>query len=82
VGVKVISEDLTTGVQKHTCSAFLSFVHIGQDGKTKHVPNFTPATPTEMRHWKEAEERKEKRTERVKQVRRSADGFLNQLTKP
>ena len=82
VGVKVISEDLGTGVQKHTCSAFLTFVHVGEDGKTKPVPNFTPVTPIEIRHWKQAEQRKEKRTRRVKQVRRSADVFLNQLTKP
>lgn len=66
VGIKVLTEDFTTGNQKHTCSAFLNFVHIGEDGKPKSVPNFKPETFTEIRHWKEAEERKRVRGERLK----------------
>ncbi|MDA2918850.1 acyl-CoA thioesterase [Desulfobacterota bacterium AH_259_B03_O07] len=71
VGIKVLSEDLNTGDQKHTCTAFLSFVHIGKDGKTKPVPSFTPETPYEKRLWKEAEARKKRRVERVKQIKES-----------
>ena len=68
IGIKVISEDLRTGDQKHTCTAFLNFIHIGEDGRPKSVPGFTPKTPTEIRHWREAEERRKKRIERVKQI--------------
>jgi acyl-CoA hydrolase len=79
VGIKVISESLRTGDQKHTCSAFLNFVHIGEDVRPKPIPSFTPKTPTEIRHWKEAEERRERRTERVKQIKKLQDSFLPKL---
>jgi len=68
VGIKVLSEDVMTGTQKHTCTAFLSFVHIGDDGKPKEVPAFEPETPEEIRLWKKAEARKEVRKERVAKI--------------
>ncbi len=71
VGIKVISEDLRTGDQRHTGTTFLNFIHIGEDGKPKLVPNFTPKTPTEIRHWRDAEERKKRRIERVKKIKKS-----------
>jgi acyl-CoA hydrolase len=76
VGIKVLTEDLTTGDQKHTCTAFLSFVHIGDDGKPKPLPGFKPETPYEIRLWKEAETRKKGRSERVKQIKESLGSFL------
>ena len=45
VGIKVLSEDILTGEQKHTCTAFLSFVHLGDDGSPKATPEFTPRDP-------------------------------------
>ncbi len=66
IGIKVISENLRTGDQKHTCTAFLNFIHIGEDGRPRSIPSFTPKTPTEIRRWREAEERRKKRAERVK----------------
>lgn len=75
VGIKVLTEDLTTGDQKHTCTAFLSFVHIGDDGKPRPIPGFKPETPYEVRLWKEAERRKKMRTERVKQIKESLGSF-------
>ena len=72
VGIKVISEDLRTGDQKHTGTTFLNFIHIGEDGKPKLVPNFTPKTPTEIKHWRDAEERRKRRIERVKKIKKSA----------
>jgi len=71
VGIKVISEDLRTGDQRHTGTAFLNFIHIGEDGKPKLVPNFIPKTPTEIKHWRDAEERKKRRIERVKKIKKS-----------
>lgn len=72
IGIKVISEDLRTGSQRHTGTAFLNFIHIGDDGKPKPVPSFTPKTPTEIKHWRDAEERRKRRIERVERLKRSA----------
>lgn len=68
VGIKVLSENIMTGEQRHTCTAFLTFVHVGEDGAPTPVPKFEPETPEEKRLWKKAQERKEKRTERVKRI--------------
>lgn len=69
VGIKVLSENVMTGEQKHTCTAFLSFVHVGNDGRPKPVPEFNPETPEEIRLWKKAQARKEIRVERVRRVK-------------
>ena len=68
VGIKVLSENILSGEQKHTCTAFLTYVHLGEDGEPKRVPDFRPETPEEKRLWKKAQERKDKRTERVKRI--------------
>jgi acyl-CoA hydrolase len=68
VGIKVISENVLTGEQRHTCTAFLSFVHVGPDGKPEPVPIFAAETPEEKRLWKKALERKEKRSERLQRI--------------
>lgn len=68
VGIKVLSENIMSGEQRHTCTAFLTFVHVGEDGVPKQVPVFRPETPEEKRLWKKAQERKEKRTERIKHI--------------
>lgn len=75
VGIKVLIEDLTTGAQRHTSTAFLSFVHIGDDGRPKPIPGYKPETPYETRLWKEAETRKKRRSERIKLIKKSVDGF-------
>ena len=72
VGIKLISEDLRTGKQRHTGTTYLNFIHIGEDGKPKPVPSFTPKTPTEIKHWQDAEERRKMRIERVKKIKKSA----------
>lgn len=68
VGIKVLSEDIMTGEQKHTCTAFLSYVHIGEDGKPRTVPEFVPETPEEIRLWTKGEKRKKTRSGRVKRI--------------
>ncbi len=69
VGIKVISENILTGEQRHTCTAFLTYVSVGTDGLPKQVPAFSPETPEEKRLWKKAQERKDKRTARLKRIR-------------
>jgi acyl-CoA hydrolase len=68
VGIKVLSENILSGEQKHTCTAFLTFVHVGEDGAPQRVPEFRPETPEEKRLWKKAQDRKEKRTERIRRI--------------
>lgn len=69
VGIKVLSENILTGEQRHTCTAFLTYVHVGKDGLPKQVPAFSPETPEEKRLWKKAQERKDKRTARLKRIK-------------
>jgi acyl-CoA hydrolase len=76
VGIKVLSEDLTTGEHKHTCTAFLSFVHLGKDGKPQRIPEFNPETEDELRLWRQAEARKKRRKERIKEIKKFAESFL------
>jgi acyl-CoA hydrolase len=61
VGVKVFVEDLLTGLQRHTCSAYLTFVAIDEHGRPTPVPPVIPETPEEKRRWEEAGRRRERR---------------------
>src|ERR1700757_876090 len=44
VGVKIMVEDLLTGVQQHVSSAFLTFVAIDATGKGVPIPPVIPET--------------------------------------
>ncbi len=61
IGVKVMTEKLLTGVQLHTCSAYLTFVAIDQDGKAVAIPQVIPETEDEKRRYRQAGERREYR---------------------
>jgi len=61
VGVRMITEDLVTGEQRHTCSAYLTFVAIDRDGKPVPVPPVIPETDEEKRRYDEAGRRREYR---------------------
>jgi len=61
VGVKVFVEDLLTGQQRHTCSAYLTFVAIDEHGHPTPVPPVIPETPEEKRRYEEAGQRRERR---------------------
>ena len=58
VGVRVCVEDLRTGEVRHTSSAFLTFVALGEDGKPAEVPQVVPETPDEQRRFQQAGERR------------------------
>lgn len=57
VGVKVMTEHPLTGQRRHTCTAFLTVVHVDASGP-QPVPPFTPSTDAERRRWEEAERRR------------------------
>jgi len=63
IGVKVVAEHPLTGTRRHTCTAFLTMVHVDADGP-KPVPAYRPATEAERRRWDEAERRRARRQAR------------------
>ena len=71
IGVKVLAEVPWTGEVRHTCTAYLTFVHLGLDRKPRPVPAFTPDSPGEKRRWEAAMVRREARLARVKRLKAS-----------
>jgi acyl-CoA hydrolase len=71
IGVKVLAEAPWTGEVRHTCTAYLTFVHLGLDRKPRPVPPFTPESPGEQRRWGAALIRREARLARVKRLKAS-----------
>lgn len=61
VGVKVMVEDLMTGQQKHTSSAYLTFVALDQEGNRVEIEQAIPETEEEKRRYEEAGRRREYR---------------------
>src|SRR5579883_2778325 len=61
IGVKVETETLLTGVKLHTCSAYLTFVALDENGKPAPIPPVIPETEEEHRRFREAGERREYR---------------------
>lgn len=61
VGVKVETENLMTGKRLHTCSAYLTFVALGEDKRATAVPPVIPESEEEKRRYREAGERREYR---------------------
>jgi acyl-CoA hydrolase len=54
VGVKVWVEDLSTGVVRHTSSAYLTFVALGPNNERVPVPPVIPETEDEKRRYEQA----------------------------
>jgi acyl-CoA hydrolase len=61
VGVKVFVEDMTTGVVRHTSSAYLTFVALDENGAPTPVPPVIPETEDEKRRYEEAGKRRQVR---------------------
>jgi acyl-CoA hydrolase len=70
IGVKVVTENLMTGLRVHTCSAYLTFVALDSEGKATSVPPVIPETEDEIRRFKEAGERREYRLAMRDRLRR------------
>ncbi len=67
VGVRVESENLITGVVRHTASAYLTFVALDKDGRPQSVPPLILENEEEMRRNREARSRRETRLAERKQ---------------
>ena len=61
IGVKVEAEDLLTGKVRHTASAYLTFVALGENGRPSDVPALELVTKNEIRRNREAVVRRENR---------------------
>ena len=61
VGVKVFAENVLTGEQKHTSSAYVTFVAIDQNRNPKPVPPLILETVGDQRRYDEAGERRRMR---------------------
>jgi uncharacterized protein (TIGR00369 family) len=64
VGVRVVAENVLTGEQTHTNSAFVVYIALGDDGRPTEVPRLILETDEERRRWAEAEVRQQRRLER------------------
>lgn len=61
VGVRVATEELTTGEMLHTCSAYLTFVALDENANPVPVCPVIPETDDEKRRYRQAGERREYR---------------------
>jgi acyl-CoA hydrolase len=61
VGVRVETENLLTGVRRHTNSCYLTFVAVDRNGRPVPVPPLKPETPVEIQRHESARERRERR---------------------
>jgi acyl-CoA hydrolase len=61
VGVRVEAEDLRTGEVRHTASAYLTLVAMGQDGRPVEVPPVIMETEDEKRRNRESAARRKTR---------------------
>jgi uncharacterized protein (TIGR00369 family) len=66
IGVRVEAEDLITGEMRHTGSAYLTFVSLGEDHKPKRINQIIIETEEEKRRNYDAQERKRIRLESIK----------------
>ncbi|MGH2403511.1 MAG: acyl-CoA thioesterase, partial [bacterium] len=64
VGVRVLAEDPRAGTVRHTCTAYLTAVHVGPDGRPRPLPPLVPQTPGEQQRWQDAEVRRAQRQRR------------------
>lgn len=72
VGVRVDAENPLTGEQRHTATAYLTFVALDPTGQRVPVPPVIPETKEEQRRFQQAEQRRQWRLER-RELRRQRD---------
>ena len=61
IGVKVLVEDLQTGVVRHTNSCYVTFVGLNAEGRPQEVPPVIPESADELRRYEQAGERRQAR---------------------
>jgi len=71
-GAKVFAENLTTGEQRHTSAAYLTFVALDEKRKPTTVEPITPESDDEKRRWREAGIRRDMRMQQKVVLRHKA----------
>jgi acyl-CoA hydrolase len=71
VGVRVESEDVSSGTVTHTCTAYFTMVALDGDEKPLPLPSVTPATADDERRHREACLRREVRLAKPGELRRT-----------
>lgn len=61
IGVRVETENLLTGVRRHTNSCYMTFVAVDRNGRPVPVPPLLPESPDEIRRHEAAKSRRESR---------------------
>lgn len=61
IGVKIMSEVITTGEKRHTNSCYLTYVALDDKGNPTEVPAIAPETPDEKRRYERAAQRRASR---------------------
>ena len=69
VGVRVESENPRTGEVRHTSTAYLTMVAVGDDGEPVPVPPIIVETDDERRRRREAELRRQNRLDEREQIK-------------
>jgi acyl-CoA hydrolase len=69
IGIKVLAEKPWTGEVRHACTAYVTYVHLGEDLRPRPCRPFTPGTAAERRRWQAALVRRGRRLERVKRLK-------------
>lgn len=78
VFVKVIAENLLTGIRKIAATAFLTFVALDDDGKPTKVPGIIPETEEEKKLFETGKDRAEKRKKHRKNSKELASFFTTE----
>jgi acyl-CoA hydrolase len=71
VGVRVESEDVGSGSFTHVCSAYLTMVALGEDGRPTPLPRLEPLTDDDRRRHEGATLRRGVRLARPEELRRA-----------
>lgn len=66
VGVKVIAENPITGEERHTATAYLTFVSLDEQGQVQDVPQVLPKSADEKRRFSEGKKRRAQRLKNKK----------------
>ncbi len=62
IGIKILAEDLRTGVKRHTNSCYFTMVRVDDKGKPQPVPPVLPETADEKRRFENGRARREARS--------------------
>lgn len=68
VGVRVQKENVWTGEQLHTSTAYVTMVALDSEGRPTRVPAIAPETPREKRRAREAQLRRDNRLAERSQI--------------